>query len=81
MRDTCANVACNGTDYCDPADGVCKASACAGVQCMIGMVCLKETGVCEVDPCLVTRCPYGDTCRVLPAGPPSASSIRAFRVR
>ena len=64
QRDKCANVTCNGTDYCDPADGICKASGCVGVQCMIGMVCLKQSGACEVDPCLATRCPYGDTCRV-----------------
>ncbi len=68
VRDACANVTCNGSDYCDPADGICKASGCEGVQCMIGMVCLKESGACEEDPCLVTRCPYGDTCRVSPSG-------------
>ena len=68
MVDRCANVTCNGTDYCDPADGACKGSSCVGVQCMIGRVCLKETGVCEVDPCLATRCPYGDVCRVSPGG-------------
>ena len=55
-------------EYCDFADGLCKASPCKAVSCLPATVCVEGSGRCELDPCAVTRCLYGDKCQILPDG-------------
>jgi Putative metal-binding motif len=56
ISDPCANVTCDGDQYCHDGDCV---SSCAGVDCPKGQRC--QLGVCEADPC-GGPCPPGDVC-------------------
>ncbi len=60
--DRCADVACRGGTFCDPATGECVSSMCVGVTCPGGTRCDPLTGSCDPDACTGLHCPGDEIC-------------------
>lgn len=64
----CANVTCPTDQFCDGANGTCRAaSVCAGVSCAAGTVCdgtpgSANAGKCVAATCGATQCTNGQVC-------------------
>ena len=71
----CDQVACSGTQYCDPATGTCKPDMCVAKTCG---ACAKATGECIVDPCTNINCPNDGCweCLLTPDGEPYCNVLR-----
>lgn len=64
----CANVTCSADQFCDGANGTCRAaSVCAAVTCAAGTVCdgtpgSTNAGKCVAATCGATQCTNGQVC-------------------